>query len=880
MKNKIWKAVSLPCALFLAVVMCLYGTAVPCAAAKAEEPIFAFAESRTVLAVGQQTKLPLIASDGYDKITYRSSKPDVISVDDKGNVTAHQKGIATITAKVSSQIYAHCVVQVVVPAAGVVMNQQVLYLDIGKTYRLKAQVTPSNTSYRQVKWSSRSDEIVGVENGVVSARSKGMTLIVAETEDGVKGYCLVIVRIPVTSVTADSTNISLTKGETRTVQTTVLPTNADDKTLTWKTSRPDVVTVNEKGMLTAVGVGKATIKAIAHNNQRVLLSVQVYEPIRAVSLSSSSVTLGCGERHVLTAAITPTQVADNTLTWSSSAPSVVAVNNGVIYAQSVGRATITVRSVNGRAASCVVEVKNAPNSVQLTPASLTIGVGESCQLRTTLPNDTASYSIHYTSSDPTICNIDSTGRILGKKNGKTTVTVRLFNGRTATTTVCVKTAPVSMTLDDNEMTLSVGQIKRLYTHIDGAHASYQRRFSTNNPAVAAVDTSGNITAKAIGSAIITVTTYNNVQAFCRVTVQTLPTYVQFREPSVLVFTGETHPLAVSLPDNSTSTRLTYTVQDTAVCTVNSSGVLTGVTAGQTTVTVTTVNGKQDTCTVTVKKSPSVLRLYVKQKKLMPGQTFQLYYYLGEPDEATSGVTYTSSDPSVCRVDSSGQVSAVAVGTAYITLTTHNGKKAVCQIIVANSVGVPLPLHQRFTPIGQYPELPTGCEITALAMVLNFYGYPIDKCTLVDDYLETAPAWEADFHEVFAGDPYSEYSYGCYAPAIVKAANRFLVQNSSSLRSTECSGQPLENLFRFTDNGTPVMVWTTYQLWPGYYTDTWTANNGKTVTWYRNEHCMVLLGHTDTVVYLADPTYGKIMSYDKALFALRYEELFRQAVVIN
>ena len=77
-----------------------------------------------------------------------------------------------------------------------------------------------------------------------------------------------------------------------------------------------------------------------------------------------------------------------------------------------------------------------------------------------------------------------------------------------------------------------------------------------------------------------------------------------------------------------------------------------------------------------------------------------------------------------------------------------------------------------------------------------------------------------------------------------------------------------------------MVWTTYQLWPGYYTDTWTANNGKTVTWYRNEHCMVLLGHTDTVVYLADPTYGKIMSYDKALFALRYEELFRQAVVIN
>ena len=77
-----------------------------------------------------------------------------------------------------------------------------------------------------------------------------------------------------------------------------------------------------------------------------------------------------------------------------------------------------------------------------------------------------------------------------------------------------------------------------------------------------------------------------------------------------------------------------------------------------------------------------------------------------------------------------------------------------------------------------------------------------------------------------------------------------------------------------------MVWTTIDLWQGYYTATWTCTNGKTVTWYANEHCMVLLGHDATKVYVADPTHGDIRSYDRELFKTRYKELFSQAVVIQ
>lgn len=849
-------------------------------AQEGQEATFAFEQERTTLAVGQQTKLPLSVSSCYEqkKIIYYSSKPDVLSVDEQGIVTALQKGIATITAKINKQVYARCIIQAVVPVTAVQMNKQVITLNQGQTFRLKAQVLPEDASNKHIQWSSQSTKVATVENGLVTACGKGMTLVAAETKDGVKGYCVVLVKVPVQSVTVDSTSLSLTKGETRTIQAKVLPTNADNKKLTWKSTHPDIVTVDDSGSVTAVSAGKATIKAIAHNGQRALVTVQVYEPISAVSLPSS-VTVGLGERHALTAVISPKQVSDKTLTWSSSNSKVATVVNGMVYAQSVGRTTITVRTVNGKSASCTVVVKNAPASVQLLPTSLTVGVGENYSLKTVLPDNTASHAILYTADDPTVCTVDQKGQITGKRSGSTTITVKLYNGRTAAAKVTVKPAPVSMTLNTNQLTLNLGDTTRLYSYIDAAHASYQRIYSSDNPSVAAVDANGNITAKAVGSAVITVSTFNNIQAYCRITVKTLPSYVRFAESSVLIFEGDTTSLDVLLPDNSSHTGLTYTTEDPSVCTVSSNGTIKGMKAGQTVITVTTVNGKKDFCTVTVKKQPSVLRLYVKKKTLSPKQTFQLFYYLGE-DEWTTNITYTSSNTAICRVNDKGVVTAVNNGTTFVTMTTHNGKKAVCQITVTDKAVTTRPLYQRLVAVGQYPELPTGCEITALTAVLNFYGYPVDKCTLVDDYLDKGFAWETDFHEMFAGDPYSEYSYGCYAPVIVKAANRYLQEHASPLRATECTGLSLNDLFHFTDDGTPVIIWTTIDLVPGHYTDTWTATNGKTVTWYTNEHCMVLLGHTDEVVYAADPTYGTIVTYDKALFNQRYEELFRQAVVIN
>ena len=91
--------------------------------------------------------------------------------------------------------------------------------------------------------------------------------------------------------------------------------------------------------------------------------------------------------------------------------------------------------------------------------------------------------------------------------------------------------------------------------------------------------------------------------------------------------------------------------------------------------------------------------------------------------------------------------------------------------------------QDFEIIYQEPELPTGCEITALTMALNYYGYPVDKTVMASEYLPTASAdryygsdgrlYGTDMNEYFIGDPFTENGIICGTGAIVTAADSYL-----------------------------------------------------------------------------------------------------------
>lgn len=182
------------------------------------------------------------------------------------------------------------------------------------------------------------------------------------------------------------------------------------------------------------------------------------------------------------------------------------------------------------------------------------------------------------------------------------------------------------------------------------------------------------------------------------------------------------------------------------------------------------------------------------------------------------------------------------------------------------------------PVCQYPELPTGCEVTSLTMVLNYYHVGCDKCEIADNYLTKGEVGTVDFHYAFEGDPRDENSYGCYANVIVETARRVIDAYGAALSVSDLTGTALEGLKGYLDRGIPLIVWGTQDCREGYYSVTWNVD-GKDLTWFTPEHCMVLVSMDDNTVQVADPIYGSLISYDRAVFESCYDSLFQQAVAV-
>lgn len=185
-------------------------------------------------------------------------------------------------------------------------------------------------------------------------------------------------------------------------------------------------------------------------------------------------------------------------------------------------------------------------------------------------------------------------------------------------------------------------------------------------------------------------------------------------------------------------------------------------------------------------------------------------------------------------------------------------------------------------ISQYPDLPSGDEITSLAMVLKYLGYEADKCELCDLYLDKGPVGFTSFYEANVGNPRDAYnSFGCLAPVIVKSANRYIQVNGGSYHAYDLTSYNVDALLKEVASGTPVIVWTCedFDITPSI-SRIWVVD-GKNLYLKSNSATMVLIGYdlTKNTVTLANPA-GSTFEIDLELFALRYAQMGSYAVVVK
>lgn len=203
------------------------------------------------------------------ELIWSSSNSGVVSVDN-GVITALSEGKATITVK-SKDGYKSSSAEItvvkkspVVHVTSVSLNETTLDLLTGDHSTLSATVLPSNASDKSVNWSSSNESVATVNSkGKITAISAGQAIITVTTTDGgLTASCTVNITqkvIPVTGITLNSKELELSVGGSESLVATVLPTNATNKEVIWSSTNEAVVTVDENGLVSAIGAGDAII---------------------------------------------------------------------------------------------------------------------------------------------------------------------------------------------------------------------------------------------------------------------------------------------------------------------------------------------------------------------------------------------------------------------------------------------------------------------------------------------------------------------------------------------------------------------------------------------------------------------------------------------
>ncbi len=227
-----------------------------------------------------------------------------------------------------------------------------------------------------------------------------------------------------------------------------------------------------------------------------------------------------------------------------------------------------------------------------------------------------------------------------------------------------------------DFTMGVGQAILLEKKLS---VSSMAKYVSHNPTVATVNAKGKLSAKSVGNADITVETTDGNTICCHITVKSTPETVALPKTKMNMGIGQVYSFKTTLSPSDSVTYLSWSSNRTSVATVTN-GIVTAKKKGQADITVKTSNGKTAVCTVNVKSAPDKILLDKYGITLDMGQSYTLTKTLS-PANTFASYVWKSTDTSVVTVNSTGKITAKKAGVAYVTVTTHNGKTATCQVMV-------------------------------------------------------------------------------------------------------------------------------------------------------------------------------------------------------
>lgn len=385
--------------------------------------------------------LPATANQG---IKFTSSDETVATVSETGLVTARKEGTAVITATAAdgSEKSASCTIKVGatavdVPVTGITLDQPEITIEVLKDAKqLKATVEPANATNKDVVFSSSNTNVPVVSNtGLVTAINNGTATITVTSKENpsIMAKCLVKVGAPVlvTDVTVQPAELNLKTDGTYQLSVSVLPSNADERGVTFESSNTAVATVSASGLITAKGPGTATITVTATDGsgKSASCAVIVKQPVTGIQITPNGFTLVKGDVKDLKANVSPADADNPDVIWTSSNTNIAAVSSkGQVTAVNEGSCVITATCKDNASisASCTIVVGTPVTSVALAPNRASMNTGETILITASvLPTNASNKGIIWSwKSEDGASIILTNGAVKAMKAGTVTVTAK------------------------------------------------------------------------------------------------------------------------------------------------------------------------------------------------------------------------------------------------------------------------------------------------------------------------------------------------------------------------------------------------------------------------------------------------------------------------
>lgn len=663
----------------------------------------AFPQETITVAKGSTLALAyeLTPKDATVTPTWKSFDESIVVVDTDGVITAKEVGETYVTVTIPEGYTATLQIKVIDKSTGIQLSQKEYDAIVGTTTLIGYTLTPANAT-TTLTWTSLDENIATVNNGVVTGVNVGSTYIVVTSADGYSATCKVNVSQFATGITLESSQYVIEMGNTQKIGYTFTPANAT-AALTWKCLDETVATIDEQGVVTAVGVGNTFVVVTSSMGYSATCSIVVTQQPSSIAFSKNEVSVNVGETHAIEYTLLPANSTIQMVTWTSQNTGIATVDEtGKITGIAKGTTLIIANLPNGYVGYVTVVVKEAVKGVTLDATEKTIVKGESFKLTPVFtPAEPSNTNMTWTSSNVGVAKVSAAGKVTGVTGGVAIITGTTEDGGyTVVCTVTVIEKVTTVSLNHSSYRLVKGKTVKLKATVTSNAATNPKvKWTSNKKKIATVTSTGLVKGKKVGTCVIKATAKDGSKKSAKCTIRVIQrvSSLQINKAYAKVMQGKTITLKTKIkPSNATIKRLSWASSDETIATVTSKGKVTGITPGSCTITATTTDGSniKVTCALTVyEEVPSTgISISASDITMVVGKT-QSAGATVTPTNTTDKISYSSDKPSVATVTSKGKIKAIRPGTATITVSTSSGYEAYIGVTVVGLNKTSLTLEQ-------------------------------------------------------------------------------------------------------------------------------------------------------------------------------------------